>query len=216
MIALVLWLFSQDKLIALVKQNSIHGILSILLLSTTVWLFFLYWKAVRVEIDLIDMAFDTDNVKQTNGFVFIVAVALGVIFAVLIYLSTNILYYSAAVLIYSNFDLYGQANVIRHINVYIKENKIRKPFGEKDAEILCDYYIKRPLLTKISLTLTAFCIAFIFSVIAHYEHNIIYDYIAYGIVILAIIVGEIFIKNWRRSRDQRLDEASKNRIDANS
>lgn len=216
MIALVTCLFSKDKLIELVRQNSIHGTLTILLLSTTVCLFFLYWKAVRVEIDLIDMAFNTDDVKHTNGFVFIEAIALGVIFAVLIYLSTNILYYSVAVLIYSNIDLYGQANVIRHINIYIKENKIRKPFGEDDVEILSDYYIKRPLLTKISLTLTAFCIALIFSVMAYFEHNILYEDIAYCIVILAIIIGELFIRNWRKSRDKRLDEASKKRISTNS
>jgi hypothetical protein len=193
-----------QQLVTIFNQNKVHGLFCIVLSVTTVILYVLYLRAVRIEIDLIDTAFDTNFVKKASGFVLFEAIALGILFGVLIYESTEIIYYSGIAAIYSTVDLYGQNTVIRNINIFIKESRIRHPFGKQESEILFDYYIKKPLLTKIAITLVMFCLALVLSIIAHFTNNEILTYLAYCIVILTIVIGEIFIHVWRHSRDVRL------------
>ena len=160
----------------------------------------------RSEIDLIESAFDADAIKDISGFVLPIGVALSVVFAFLLSFSTNIIYYTGIAMAYSSFDLYGQATTIRNINIFIMEGRFRGPNGKAESEALFNYYVKRPLLSKISITLVAFCTAFVISVVGHRESNLSLEYAAYGLVMIAIIVGEVTIHAWRRVRDHQLYE----------
>lgn len=197
---------SKDKILSLLDTDPTLGALSIMLLLVTVTLWFLYLRSVRYEIDLIESAFDADAIKNISGYVLPIGVGLSVVFGFLLSFSTNVMYYTGIAMAYSCFDLYGQATTIRNINIFIKEGLFRVPNGKAESEALFNYYIKRPLLSKISITLVAFCVAFVISVVGQRESNSSLVYAAYGLVMLTILVGEVTIESWRRVRDHELLE----------
>jgi hypothetical protein len=200
---------SKDKILGLLDKDPIRGTLSIMLLIVTGSLWFLYLKAVRYEIDLIESAFDADAIRSISGLVLPTVIGLSVVFGLLISLSTNIMLYTLIATIYSSLDLYGQNTTIRNINIFIKEELFRQPNGRAESEALFDYYIKRPLLSKISITLVLFCVAFVLSVVGHRESKPFLEYCAYGVVMVTIVAGEIAIQTWRNSRDSQLLEVKK-------
>lgn len=203
-VSVVSIMLSKGKFVALFQHNLVIGIFSIILLLTTIALFFLYLSAVRHELDLLESSFNSDKTKGITGYAFPIGIALGAFFGFLIAYSTNILIYAALAAGYSTVDLIGQSNVIRNVNIFIREGIFRPPTGKKEADILFDYYIKRPLSTKISLTLVSFSAAFVLAGFSRLEGQKYLEYIAYGLVVLTIVIGERAIFIWRRARDRRL------------
>lgn len=199
-------LFSKDDLLALFSVNPFHAALSAVLLLTTVCWFFQYLSAVRHELELLDSSFDSEEIRKISGLVLPTAVGLSVFFGSLVALSQNILAYAGLAALLSSFDLYGQATTIRNVNIFIADRKFNGSVGEEEAQILFDYYIKKPLLSRISIMLVSFCASFTLASYAKFLSNEPLCYVAYVVVILVIIVGETVMRKWRHERDCRLIE----------
>lgn len=117
------FLLSKDTLLEMFQDNTFRGILSILLLFVTMALFFLYAKAVRTELDLLDTVFVSENVQTSefSGNYFLAILAVAAFCGFLIANVTNIVFYAGAVAIYSMFDMYGGSLVIRNFNILFRE-----------------------------------------------------------------------------------------------
>ena len=77
-------LFSKAELLALLSANPVQALLSVALLLTTVIWFFLYLRAVRHELELLDSAFDSKRIRKPLGSVLPVAVGLSILFGAMI------------------------------------------------------------------------------------------------------------------------------------
>ena len=208
------FLLSKDELVDLIQNNTFRGILSIVLLLVTMGLFFLYARAVRTELDLLDTVFVSENV-QTNDFsgnFFLAILAVAAFFGFLIANVTNIAYYSGAAALYSMFDMFGVSLVIRNFNILFRQKNFRnKPLIEKEADVLFDYYVGKPLLTKIAVTLIFECIAFVLSIYSIITGSELGSTIAYFLMIATFVIAEITIHSWRKTRDNSLREIKEER-----
>lgn len=213
-IAVATFLLSKDVLVDLIQNNLFRGILSIILLLVTIGIFFLYARAVRTELDILDTVFISENV-QTNDFsgnYFLAILAVAAFFGFLIANVTNIAYYSGAAALYSMFDMFGVSLVIRNFNILFRQKDFRnKPLIEKEADVLFDYYVGRPLLTRAAVILIFECIAFVLSIYSIFTGNELGSTIAYFIMIATFVVGEIAIHSWRKARDNGLREIKEER-----
>ncbi len=208
------FLLSKDELVALIQNDTFSGALSIVLLLVTMGLFFLYAKAVRTELDLLDTVFVSENVQtnELSGNFFLAILAVATLGGFLIANVTNIAYYSGAAALYSMFDLFGVSLVIRNFNILLRQKNFRnKPLIEKEADVLFDYYVGKPLLTKIAVTLIFECIAFVLSIYSIIKGNELGSTIAYFIMITTIVIGEFTIYSWRKTRDNSLREIEEER-----
>ncbi len=197
-------LFSKDSLLALFSNNPIHAVLSAALLLTTVIWFFLYLRAVRHELELLDSSFDSEQIRKISGYVLPTAVGLSIFFGSLIALSENILVYAGLAALLSSFDLYGQATTIRNVNILIHEKKFKDSIGEEEAKILFAYYIKKPLLSRISIVMVTFCVSFVLASYSKFLNIQYLNYTAYLAVIMVILGSEVVIQKWRNERDEGL------------
>jgi hypothetical protein len=197
-------LFSKEKLLALLSTNILQAALSTALLTTTVVWFFLYLKAVRHELELLDTSFDAEQIRKLSGYVLPTAIGLAIFFGCLIALSDNILWYSGLAALLSSFDLYGQAMTIRNVNILITEKKFKGNVGEKQADILFSYYVKKPLLSRNSIVLVSFCFSFVLASYSIFLDNAYLNYAAYASIIIVIIASEIVLQKWRQERDTAL------------
>ncbi|WP_420645752.1 hypothetical protein [Candidatus Leptofilum sp.] len=209
------FLLSKDMLLDLLQQNVIRGALTITLLLVTLAMSFLYLQAVRTELDLLDNVLKSEKMQITevSGKVYLAIIALSIFIGLLIANVTNIIYYAGIAAIYSIFDMYGQAIVIRNFNIQLHQKNYRTniPLVEQEADVLFDYYVGKPLLVRIAATLSLECAAF---ALAIYSNNLNIDWgtnVAYAIIITTLITGEILIYSWRKSRDTALQEIREQR-----
>lgn len=203
------FLLSKDTLIEVIQNDIFRGVLTILLLAITLAVYFLYARAVQTELDLVDAVFATENVEpgELSGNYFLAIIAISVFFGAVIGNITNILFYSGAMVLYSMFDLFGVSIVIRNFTIYFGRKEFRdKPLIEKEADVLFDYYVGRPILTRIATILIFNCIAFSFSVHSYITGDELGATIAYFVMIINIVISEIAIFSWRKARNNSLQE----------
>lgn len=82
---------------------------------------------------------------------------------------------------------------------------------EKEADVLFDYYIGRPQLTRSAIILIFECIAFAFSIYSNITGNELGTTIAYFIIIATVVTGEITMHYWRKTRNNSLREIKEER-----
>lgn len=206
--SVVAFLLSKEEILELLQTDIIKGIFSIALLLITGMVFILYAKSVRHELDIMDYILDSEKIRvnDLSGNAFLFVILLSISFGFLIAFSTNILYYSVIVIIYTIIDLFGLGVVIRNLTTQFKRNVFRHVTAKKEADILFDYYIGHPLHTRVAMLLVLRCIAFVLSIYTLFTGNMLGDIIAYIIIILTFIVSESVIYFWRKSRDVALRE----------
>ncbi len=83
---------------------------------------------------------------------------------------------------------------------------VSKPLIEKEADVLFDYYIGRPQLTRNAVILIFECVAFAFSIHSYITGNESGAIIAYFIIIATVVIGESTMHYWRKTRNNSLHE----------
>lgn len=207
--AVAAFILSKDILIDTLKSDVAKGILSIILLSVTGILVFLYASAVRTELDLLDEVLDSENIRDTeiSGGVLLPMLGISVFLGLLIANVTQITYYAGIAAVYSIVDMYGQSLVIRNFMIQVQQKNylINKPLIEEEVKILFDYYVGRPLLTRIALIFFLECVVIGISIYADFSGFIIWNTVAYIIMILTFVIGEIVMYYWRKPRNLALN-----------
>jgi hypothetical protein len=204
--ALAALLLTRTEIATLYQTEPIRAVLVTILLAETLAWFFSYIYAVRHELDLLDSAFEWDKSKNYFGFILPTGVGLALLFGGLIAFSTNILVYSALVLMLSVFDLYGQSVVIRNIGLHLFDKQFHGKGKDKEEQILCSYYLGKPLLLRLSVILSIFCAVLVLVITARFENypRRAFEYAAHIIIIFTILVGEVVLYRWRKDRDLKL------------
>jgi hypothetical protein len=88
-------------------------------------------------------------------------------------------------------------------------------FIARRREVLRDYYLGNPTLPRIGVISIVTIGALLISLVLA-PNRAIYGFVAYGLMIANILVGEALIGSWRHRRDSQLDQISREEEDYNA
>ena len=186
------------KSFELLQLNPIKFSFSILLVVTTgVW-YFLYYHAVQNELDLLNSAFETKNLKLIPGPVLPIGIPIAILFASLIAFCFDIVIYAGIATLLKIFDIWG-TSVLQTNIAKLFQGRVFK--DAREADILFTYYFISSMNLRNCLLLVIFLVL---SILSYFLHNTMYEYVVYGIIIGSIGISEYVIYRWRKVRDMRL------------
>lgn len=204
-------LLSRERIVSLLEQELILGILAITLLIVTVVRFFLYLAAVRNEIDLLDLSFDSEKIVVIRGPVFAIIICLSVAFAVKIATVTNILIYLSTAVIFTVLDMFGSIVLSRNIGMVLIEKPFRGEEINEHAYILYKFFFSRPTVVRVAFMLVAMILSLMLALVGSIKESQPLIYVSYIIAISTIIVGEIVMLHWRNVRDKDIEALNMNK-----
>lgn len=199
-IGFTFWLVSWEKFAELLRKDAIHFGLYVALASMTFLLFILWAFSTHRELGIFG-----DYLSETNapplGVQPYAAVCLITIFlAVLINLSDSIISYSCLMAVFSLVDVWAQGLVRARIGEPI-QSLLKEPKGSRSHRVgveLRNYYLVKPHFQRQATLMLLFWVAFAVALTAHYEESPHLRNLAYLIVILSIVGGELVIWIWRK------------------
>ncbi|MDE3154636.1 MAG: hypothetical protein KGN76_06010 [Acidobacteriota bacterium] len=201
-------LLAHARLIQLYRADPLKAVFSGLLMLLTFLAFFWYYRAVAGELDMLNRAFDEGLLQdgEPRGMTLTIGVALGILFGGLIASSTNILWYTAVIVLLELFDLLGQATVSMNVARMWRRGAFKPDGGADRAEVLFEYYLERPLVVRCAILMFIYFSALILALAGALVGSVYATYAAYVLVIVTIPLGERVIFAWRRARNAALEK----------
>lgn len=192
-------LTSLEKYTKIFEQDTVEGILIVILLISTIGWGSLYIFTVVNELRLLRRFFNVKKISSIKSIVYIIGFFMAITFAALIGFSYNLLLYCIFAIIFEILDTWG-ATII-HKNIYLEYiEEIGEEDNKKDGrKAIADFYLKNPTFLRTTLILVSCFVALI--ILIQYANK----YVSCVIMILTIICGNIIIQLWRSKRDENLD-----------
>lgn len=229
-IGIILLIFRKEQIALLFNfetENYLLNACSTFLLFVVIVLLFQWIIASSHEFALLQgCARHALFVKRQSYFVII---GLTILLGVLGYYAKNILVFSFIFTIYSFVNIVAEKLVISHVisafKKHTEEQKLLNSYNEeqidsaslrtakdyyegKEWEIfkkIKEYYSSRRLVLRSIIVAFFSCISLILALIAYLTQRCNLSIIAYIIIILDILVGEIIIFLWRKDRDKKIE-----------
>lgn len=199
-VATAFFLISIDRIKNEFIAGPVQGALLVsLLIVTTLW-FVAYLHATLNELEILRDYAITVKVVPSNWVPLLIILGIAVCFGTLIASVTNLLIYSGVAILLLIFDSVGFAMVQRAISGAIQNRQ----HSQVVPIAIIEYYLYRPLLLHHMGMLLGFFVAFVISLISHYEHDTLLRVPAALAVITSILLGEYVMLRWRKQRDKRL------------
>jgi len=207
--------FSKDRIIFLFSSEGLkyfpENHLQILLMLATL---FLIYQWIRIHIGEIQML--EDNLEEYLPSIPRPSFALIVLFAIMLgmlgFFSYNIILYTSIFVFFSIFDIWS----IYYRNLTIKKalNEARTEIKDenllKNLQAIEKYYIEKPHMQRSATVMFFSFISLILGISAQLNPNKeyvkLFSSLAYGIMSFNVIISEIIINRWRRTRDKTLGE----------
>lgn len=200
MVALVLCLFSLEDVIDAITSSWIRGTSVMLLLAGTLLWFVAYLQATYGELEMLHKHGFTLGIRVWNWFPLLAIIILCICFAALFATINNVLFYSgfAIFLMIINASSFSVVQKVIYVATQDKHRVQRVP------DAIADYYLGRLFLPHQVGMLVGFFVAFVVSLVAHYDQNGTLRFAAALIALATIAVGEVIVMRWRRRRDAKL------------
>jgi hypothetical protein len=144
---------------------------------------------------------------------FLVTLGISVAFGVLISNVNNLPAYCITIIVYEIFDISGDSLVVRNVYRAIKNDTLKnKEASVAQVSAIYDYYLLNPTVYRDVVLLICFFCALILYGCSRIWSRDEFELLSYGVLIVAIITGEVAIWRWRRRRNERLYSAEQNEI----
>lgn len=212
-ISVAFFFISSEKLIAFVTKEPIVGVLAVLLLILTVVSFGLYIFSMFNEMGIIFEYLSPSLAPRPGPSEFLRIIGIGVFYGALISVVTLPLFYCSLMILLIIFDIYFNQYLVRHVYMIIKQDVIENTIKTTSLSILYDFYIIRPFFTRGTVLLCSYFIALILVIVNQYDPDEYLIWIAYILLIINIIYGELTIYKWRKKRDNKLEQLQVQPID---
>lgn len=182
------------------QSGVIAAFQTVLVLGVTVFWFISFVHATLHELELLKSFRVTPVIAESNMFSFAAVLFISILFGLLITSPTNLLDYSIIGLILLWIIAIGYSIVLRSVaNEYLKSSS-----RQKKLKPLVEYYLFRPFFLHQIWWVTGFFLALIFSVISSFENEPRFSWVATIAIVVTILVGELVIYKWRKSRDIKI------------
>lgn len=203
--AVALTLFSVSSFLswtdfrALYDSDRLHFALSATLALVTFALFCAYIIATHSEITLLNEYLGEESIPRVKPKVYLIAFGLAILFGALIALSRNLLAYSAVMVSYNLFDLWGNWEVAKQIGPPI-ERRLQAKQDEhvkQGLRTLQDFYFRNPTIPRIVTIMFANWIVVCLSLSYYCTDDKSFRNFGYGLLLANIVIGEMVIYFWR-------------------
>lgn len=207
--------FSKDRIIFLFSSESFQYFpenhLQILLMFATL---FLVYQWIRIHIGEIQLLKDNFEkfIPSLPRPSFALIVSFAIILGMLGYFSYSIVLYSSIFVLFSIFDIWS----IYYRNLTIEKALKNARTAKNDENQIKNlraveiYYIEKPHMQRSATVMFFSFISLIFGLYAQLypdpKYVKLFSSLAYGIMSFNVIISELIINHWRRTRDKTLDE----------
>ena len=199
-VALVLWFYSSVDLIDAITSSWIRGTSVTLLLAGTLLWFVAYLQVTYGELEMLYKHGFTLGIRAWNWFPLLVIIILSSCFAALFATINNVLFYSG----FAIFLMIINASSFSVVQKVIYDATQDKHRVQRVPDAIAAYYLGRHFLPHQVGMLVGFFVAFVVSLVAHYDQKETLRFAATLIVLAVIVVGEVIVIGWRRRRDAKL------------
>jgi len=189
-----------EDVIDAITSSWIRGTSVMLLLAGTLLWFVAYLQATYGELEMLHKHGFTLGIRVWNWFPLLAIIILCICFAALFATINNVLFYSgfAIFLMIINASSFSVVQKVIYVATQDKHRVQRVP------DAIADYYLGRLFLPHQVGMLVGFFVAFVVSLVAHYDQNGTLRFAAALIALATIAVGEVIVMRWRRRRDAKL------------
>jgi hypothetical protein len=197
---------SWDKFVRLFTVDRSHFFLSSSLAVTTFALFLVYIIASLHELTLLTDYLQESDTPRIMPKTYVVAFCLAIFYGVLLAVSDKILIFSAAIVTYNLLDLWGSWQIMQTLSPIIEKRLNSELESEERTaiETIHKFYFTNPWLPRIVTIMFVNWIAVSLSLCFYFTKNDAFRNIAYIVIMLNIIGGEIAIHYWRIKSIYRL------------
>jgi hypothetical protein len=190
---------SWSEFAALLRVDHVHFILSTLLAIVTFGLFCAYAIATHSELNLFNDYLGESVIPRVKPRIYVLTFALAILFGTLIALSRNLLAYSAVMVTYNLFDLWGNWELGRHIGPPLeKQLQAEQNEEQKEAlQIMKDFYFGNPTLPRIVTIMFVNWIVILLALAHIHTGTEVLRTSGYVLLLANITLGEIVVHRWR-------------------
>jgi len=184
---------------ALRQRFAFPGSSSVLLALCTFGLFCAYIIATHRELNLLNNYLGENVIPGINAKTYWVTFGLAILFGALIALSRNLLAYSAVMVTYNLFDLWGNWQVAKTIGPPLERKlQIKQDKGlRRSLQTIRDFYFGNPTLPRIVTIMymnwIVVCLALAYFLT---DKDSLRTY-GYVLLLANITIGELIIHRWR-------------------
>jgi hypothetical protein len=195
-----------------------HGAEAILAISTYLW-WTQYSQAVRSERHLLANLYDKMGIRKRIGsikgssLIPLAAYGLTITFLLLMYLIDQLPLYCIVVFALNIIDIWGNSTIRTTLTEDFWKKGFAPPPGDptrefslRRADVIEDYWIRRPQLERIGLMMIATCVAFLLCFSKEILGFSTPLAIPYFVVICMILLNGQTMRSWRKKRDRALNQ----------
>jgi len=184
---------------ALYDSDRIYFAVSTGLALVTFALFCAYVIATHTEIILLNQYLGEEAIPRVKPKVYLITFGLAILFGALIALSRNLLTYSAVMVGYNLFDLWGNWEVARQIGPPIEKKLQSRLDGEAKHGLLTlrDFYFRNPTIPRVVTIMFVNWIVVCLALSHYFTNDTSFRNLGYGLLLANIVVGEAVIHFWR-------------------
>lgn len=209
-ISTAFFVLSWDNILGAIRENSIYGVLVILLLFVTLGWYANYLFTNITDLETYSSLEIVDKIPSLTIKEFLLVIVLSILFGILISFVTTILIYSAIATILELFDVLSDLKVMRNLSLSLKKDLFDDSKTKKKTfETIFDFWFLNPTIKRDILVLFFFFVSLVCAIIFYYTKNDIFKYLSYTIIILNICISEYIIYTWRKKRDKVIDKLEK-------
>lgn len=189
----------------LLGNDLYHGILAIgLFIMTCLWFGgWIYFDHRELELIDIYITLEPRKVRIRTVAPFISMIFIGLFSGILLAISDQVRFYLPLTIFNLFVGAIGYSQVYKNVSV-IYHSPDREVKGV--AELICDYYLKRPFYTLDFAAIAALVVALMMAWYAWLENQVGFMYGSYLITIITIGLHESILWKWRIDRDRKIEE----------
>ena len=190
-------LLSRETLREEFMRGVIPAITVVAILITTLLVFVLYLFSTQEELDLAREYAYVEKLGALHWQDFAIVFVLALSFGGIIAFVTNLLLYSAVIIVLQIADSIG---------AYMVQNRLFRAYQKSKAipDPIYDYYLVKPQFVLRTARLVAYTVAFVLAVVASFRPKAIVTELAWVIIVITTITYEYVIYRWRLERHRKL------------
>ena len=204
---------SIHKFIPLLNNDIIHFSLAIILMFVTLLRLFMYATYTHYELDKLNDYFsnDADALPTIQPKVYLTSIGLAISFAILVYFSDKLIIYTPILVVLDLFDFWGEMQVRSYIKKIIDVELKKKlvNYRKNIIQAVKYFYLETPDIQRGVTAMFIDWFAVTLALVSFYETGFLKNYVMYTgyvVIILNVIINEIILAKWRRTRAKIIKE----------
>lgn len=184
------------------KRDRFEAVLSLVLFVSTFGWFVLYLYTPLKEMNILNDCLTASQVATIELRPFLLIITIGILFGVLIGTPVYVTTYSIVVTAMNISDIIAAAIILQYMYSALETSSTSLLTKNRPALVIFRYYAL--VVAKDILTLILYFSSVLFNCFFYFTKLEFFNYCSYVLLIIPIWIGELIIRNLRRSRDSCL------------